>query len=248
MSRASSLVVALALCAALAGCSARRGTGTEHDPIEGVNRKMFWFNDKVDVYALEPVATGWEKITPRRVRTSVSNFFDNLRFPIVATNDLLQGKVLASGSDVGRFAVNTTVGVLGFFDPASGWGLEKHDEDFGQTLGVWGVPPGPYLVLPLLGPSNPRDAAGLAVDSALSVTPWFVDWWILGAARVFQTVNDRSQVLEEVRNIKRTSFDYYGFVRNAYVQRRNAQVQDSAEAGVENQEELYHPEMNEEFR
>jgi len=248
MSRPSSLVLALALCAGLGACSARRGTGTEYDPVEGVNRKMFWFNDKVDVYALEPVATGWEKITPRRVRTSVSNFFDNLRFPIVATNDLLQGKVLASGSDVGRFAVNTTVGVLGFFDPASHWGLEKHDEDFGQTLGVWGVPPGPYLVLPLLGPSNPRDAAGLAVDSALSVTPWFVDWWILGAARVFQTVNERSQVLEEVRNIKRTSFDYYGFVRNAYVQRRNAQVQDSAESGVENQDELYHPETNEEFR
>ena len=245
--RAPSIVLALALCAGVSACAVRRGTGSEHDPIEGVNRKVFWFNDRVDVYALEPVATGWEKVTPRRVRTSVSNFFDNLRFPIVAVNDLLQGKVLASGSDVGRFAVNTTVGVLGFFDPASGWGLEKHDEDFGQTLGRWGVPPGPFIMLPLLGPSNPRDAAGLAVDAALSVTPWFVDWYILAGARVFQTVNERSQVLKEVRDIKESSFDYYGFVRNAYIQRRNAQVRDSAETGMENEDDLYHPELNPEF-
>jgi phospholipid-binding lipoprotein MlaA len=244
--RPSAVLLALALCAGVPACGVRRGAGPENDPLEGVNRKIFWFNDKVDVYALEPVATGWEKITPRRVRTSVSNFFDNLRFPIVTVNDLLQGKVLASGSDVGRFAVNTTVGVLGFFDPASGWGLERHDEDFGQTLGRWGVPPGPYLVLPLLGPSNPRDAAGLAVDSALSVTPWFVDWWILGAARVFQAVNDRSQVLDEVREAKRSAFDYYSFVRNAYEQRRSAQVRDSTESGVENEEELYHPELDSE--
>ena len=136
---------------------------------------MFWFNDKVDVYVLAPVASGWEKVSPRCVRTSVSHFFGNLRFPIVAVNDLLQGKVKDSASDVGRFAVNTTVGVLGFFDPALHWGRIEHQEDFGQTLGVWGVPPGPYLVLPLLGPSDPRDAAGFAVDYALAVTPFFID-------------------------------------------------------------------------
>jgi phospholipid-binding lipoprotein MlaA len=244
----TAILLTLALCAGLQACAVRRAGGPERDPWEGFNRKMFWFNDKVDAYALEPVATGWEKITPRRVRTSVSNFFQNLRFPIVATNDLLQWKPLAAGSDVGRFAVNTTVGVLGFFDPASRWGLAKHDEDFGQTLGRWGVPAGPYVVLPLLGPSSPRDAGGLAVDAAFAVTPFFVDWWILAGARVFDTVNERSQVLKEVRDIKESAFDYYGFVRNAYMQRRTAQVQDSAEASPETDEELYHPDLNPEFQ
>src|SRR5882724_4335612 len=194
--------------ALLASCAARRAPASpEHDPIEGVNRKIFWFNDRVDTYVLEPVASGWAWVAPVRVRTSVKNFFDNLRFPIVTANDLLQAKPVAAGSDVARFAVNTTVGVLGFFDPASGWGLEKHNEDFGQTLGVWGVPPGPYIVLPLLGP-----------------------------------VDERSLILKEVRDAKESSFDYYTFLRNAYVQRRNALVMDSEATGVDNEEELYHPE------
>jgi len=201
---------------------------------------MFWFNDHVDTYVLAPVATGWSKVAPTRVRTSVSNFFTNLRFPIVTANDLLQWKPKAAGVDVARFGVNTTVGVLGFFDPASGWGLERHDEDFGQTLAVWGVPTGPYLVIPLLGPSDIRDAGGLCVDTALSVTPWFVDSWILVAASVTDAVNTRSLLLNEVREAKRSSFDYYSFVRNAYLQRRRALVTDTATPGVEQQEELYY--------
>jgi phospholipid-binding lipoprotein MlaA len=210
-----------------------------------MNRKVFWFNDEVDVHALEPVASGWAKVTPLRVRTSVGNFFDNLRVPDVAVNDLLQGKPRAAGSDVGRFAVNTTVGVLGFFDPASGWGLEKHLEDFGQTLGRWGVPPGPYLMLPLLGPSNPRDAAGLIVDYALSVVPFFVDQLILLGARVVEAVDQRSLVLKEVEEAKRSALDYYTFVRNAYIQRRQDLIEDRAETGTVPTEELYqlyHPE------
>jgi phospholipid-binding lipoprotein MlaA len=173
----------------------------------------------------------------------VSNFFGNLRFPIVTINDVLQGKLKASAVDVGRFGVNTTVGVLGFFDPASGWGLEQHNEDFGQTLAVWGVPPGPYLVLPFLGPSNPRDATGLGVDTVFSVTPWFIDWYILAGARVVDVVNERSFVLTEVENAKAASFDYYAFVRNAYVQRRRALIQDSAEPSTEENEDLYHPQL-----
>jgi phospholipid-binding lipoprotein MlaA len=194
----------------------------------------------VDVYVLEPAASGWAKVAPLRVRTSVANFFGNLRFPVVAINDLLQAKPTAAASDVGRFAVNTTVGVLGLFDPATGWGLEEHEEDFGQTLGVWGVPPGPYLVLPILGPSSPRDAAGLGVDYVLAVTPFFVDQYILVGARVVEAVDRRSLILEEVREAKRSAFDYYVFVRNAYVQRRRALVRDSEETGVENEDELYH--------
>jgi phospholipid-binding lipoprotein MlaA len=224
--------------------AAGEGAGSERDPLEGFNRKIFWFNDKVDVYVLVPVATGWEKVSPRCVRTSVSNFFGNLRFPIVAVNDLLQGKVKDSASDVGRFAVNTTVGVLGFFDPAAHWGLEKHQEDFGQTLGVWGVPPGPYLVLPVLGPSDPRDAAGFAVDYALAVTPFFIEEYILVGARVIDVVNERSFVLKQVEDAKASSFDYYTFVRNAYLQRRRALVRDLADTGAEEGEELYHPEFD----
>ena len=151
-----------------------------------------------------------------------------------------------SASDVGRFAVNATVGVLGFFDPASRWGLIEHREDFGQTLGVWGVPPGPYLVLPLLGPSDPRDATGFAVDYALAVTPFFIEEYILVGARVVDTVNERSFVLKQVEDAKASAFDYYTFVRNAYLQRRRALVRDLAETGAEESEELYHPEFDRE--
>ena len=150
-----------------------------------------------------------------------------------------------SASDVGRFAVNTTVGVLGFFDPALHWGRIEHQEDFGQTLGVWGVPPGPYLVLPLLAPSDPRDAAGFAVDYALAVTPFFIEESILVGARVADTVNERSFVLKQVEDAKASAFDYYTFVRNAYLQRRRALVCDLADTTEENQQ-LYYPELDRE--
>jgi len=214
----------------------------ENDPLEGVNRKIFWFNDHVDGYVLEAVASGWAKVAPTRVRTCIANFFDNLRFPIVTANDLLQAKPAAAGKDFVRFSLNTSLGFLGFFDPAAGWGLEKQDEDFGQTLGVWGVPGGPYLVLPLLGPSNLRDGAGLCVDYALAVTPFFVDEYILVSAQVVNTVDQRSLVLKEVEEAKRSSFDYYVFVRNAYAQRRNALVEDSQAPTPAATDELYHPE------
>lgn len=223
--------------------AANRGTEANQDPIEPVNRAVFWFNDQVDVYVLEPVATGYDKITPGRVKKCVSNFFQNLRFPIVAVNNLLQGKAVYAASDVGRFAVNTVVGVAGFFDPASGWGLEQHNEDFGQTLGYWGVPPGPYLVLPLWGPSNPRDTVGLAADSVIAVYPWLISIEYTLAARAVDLINSRAQVLREVRDVKEASFDYYLAVRNAYMQRRIALVNDRTE-GPEHDEELYNIETN----
>ncbi|MFQ5665050.1 MAG: VacJ family lipoprotein [Candidatus Binatia bacterium] len=211
----------------------------DHDPLEAMNRKIFWFNDHVDTYILVPVATGWDKITPARVKKSVSNFFANLNFPVVALNNLLQGKFLHAGSDVGRFAVNTTVGLLGFFDPASGWGLTQHEEDFGQTLGRWGLPPGPYLVLPFFGPSDPRDAVGLGVDSATLVYPFLVDIKYTVAATGVQVINARALVLKEVRDLKEASFDYYVAVRNAYQQRREALVHDRSGPAEEDQKELY---------
>jgi len=186
---------------------------------------------------LEPAAKGWDFVLPHPVQRSVSRFFDNLRFPINFLNDGLQGKFKASAVDVARFGINTTIGVVGFLDPAAKWGLERHNEDFGQTLGVWGVPPGPYLVLPLLGPSSPRDALGLGVDYCFSIAPFFVDQWILIAARAVDIVNERSMVLKEVKSAREASFDYYTFVRNAYFQRRRALINDSAKTEGREQED-----------
>jgi len=211
------------------------------DPWEGANRKIFWFNDEVDVHVLEPVAKGWRWALPEMVRTGFTNFFQNLGTPVVAVNQLLQGKPLQGASDTGRFLVNTIVG-LGFIDPASQWGLKRHDEDFGQTLAVWGVPGGPYLVIPLLGPSNARDLTGLVVDTAMSITPFFVDGWILTTARVVQTVNARSGVIDRVREVKAASLDYYSAVRNGYQQRRAAAIRDDLDVTPATEEnELYYP-------
>ena len=145
-----------------------------NDPWEPFNRKVFAFNEALDRYALEPVATGWDTVMPHRVELCVENFFDNLLLPTRFANDLLQLKPWEAYETLWRAVVNTTVGLGGLFDPASAWQIHKSDEDFGQTLGYWGTPPGPYLVLPLLGPSNPRDTAGMVVDSMAYVPPYFV--------------------------------------------------------------------------
>jgi phospholipid-binding lipoprotein MlaA len=196
-----------------------------------MNRGIFWFNDRADHYVLEPVAKGWDFVVPEPVEESISNFFSNVRFPVIFFNNLFQGKVGPAAIDVGRFMVNTVIGVAGFFDPATAWGLPRHNEDFGQTLGYWGVPPGPYLVLPLLGASNPRDTAGIPVDYVLSITPLFLDsfWWT--GAGVINIVNARAQIIDEVQQAKEASLDYYVFVRNAYYQRRIALINDRQEEG-----------------
>ena len=201
----------------------------DYDPWQRMNRGIFWFNDGADRYVLEPVAKGWDFIAPEPVERSIGNFFSNLRFPVVLVNNLFQGKVQPAAIDVGRFMVNSTFGLAGLFDPATGWGLPRHNEDFGQTLGWWGVPPGPYLVLPFLGPSNPRDTAGIPVDYCLSVTPLFLSsfWWT--GAGVLNIVNARAQIIDQVQNAKDASLDYYVFVRNAYSQRRVALVNDQQE-------------------
>jgi phospholipid-binding lipoprotein MlaA len=204
-------------------------TTQEYDPWMGFNRKIFWFNDQLDNYVLAPVATGWHTVTPQPMQDGISNFFSNLRFPVNLVNNLLQGKPIAGAKAIGRFTINTVLGAGGFLDPASEIGLGPQEEDFGQTLGVWGVPPGPYLVLPLLGPSNMRDAPALAVDAAASITPFFIDGWILFGARVVDVVNTRAQFLKAVEDAKAASLDYYTFVRNAYLQRRDALIHDRAE-------------------
>jgi phospholipid-binding lipoprotein MlaA len=159
----------------------------------------------------------------------VSNFFSNLRFPVDLVNNLLQGKGVEGAKAVGRFTINTTIGAAGFLDPAQRLGLGPQTEDFGQTLGCWGVPIGPYLVVPVLGPSSARDFPALGVDTAAAITPFFIDSFILVGARVLDVVNTRAAFLEEVSEARAASLDYYTFVRNAYLQRRRAQVEDRSE-------------------
>ena len=215
--------------------------GRDRDPWERFNRAMFSFNDALDRWVLEPVAKGYDKVMPDPLEECVGNFFHNLRVPINGVNDLLQGKPVDGASDVGRFAVNTTIGLAGFLDPATYFGLVRHDEDFGQTLGVWGLDTGPYLVIPLFGASTVRDAGGLAVDAALTPTWYFVDAVYTVGSRAVETVNTRARYLEEVKRAREASFDFYSFVRNAYLQRRDAMVRDTAEPR-ESDDSIYYPE------
>jgi len=216
-----------------------------NDPWEGMNRKIFWFNDQIDVYVLEPTARGWNWVMPQPVQRGISNFFGNLRFPIVFVNDAFQAKPLQALKELGRFAVNTTIGAVGILDPARELGLDQQDEDFGQTLGVWGVPAGPYLVIPVLGASNCRDAGALAVDTAASISPWYLEFFVTAGARIVDVVNTRSRFLREVAEAKEAALDYYTFVRNAYEQRRAALIEDrtshddTTPYGVQTDEHLY---------
>ncbi len=235
--RKSLLVVA---AAAMLLASNARADEEPGDPLENVNRGIFWFNDKLDVFLLEPVAKGWDFVVPDLAQRGIDNFFDNLRFPVVLVNNALQGKLTGTAISTGRFLVNTTLGVGGFGDPATHFGLERSKEDFGQTLGVWGVGSYPYIVLPLLGPSNPRDAVGLGVDGALRVWPFFVDAEVYYAAEGADIINARSLILGEVRTAKETALDYYVLVRNAYQQRRDTEISDSPETSEEDEEDLYY--------
>jgi phospholipid-binding lipoprotein MlaA len=223
------------------------GARSPWDPWERFNRKIFTFNENVDHYALEPVAKGWDFVMPHRVETCISNFFENLVLPVRFTNDLLQLKPWKAYETLWRAVINTTVGIGGLFDPASAWDVYKSDEDFGQTLGYWGTPAGPYLVLPLLGPSNPRDAAGLAVDSIpygyippFSWIPWYAQ---LGGTAV-RVVNYRALRLETIREERKAAFDWYAAVRSAWTQYRENVVHDRAAApaskpGATPDEDLY---------
>jgi phospholipid-binding lipoprotein MlaA len=209
------------------------------DPWQGMNRAVFAFNEGFDRYVLEPVAIGWDWVAPRAVQTAVGRFFRNIDMPTTAVNNLLQGKPDDFASDICRFLVNSTVGVAGFFDPATSLGMVEHTEDFGQTLAVWGVPGGPYVVLPFLGPSNPRDAAGLAADYAMSIAPFSLDWYITSGVTAIRAVNLRALYLEEVRSARDASLDYYVFMRNAYEQRRQALINDSVSSPAGATDELY---------
>jgi phospholipid-binding lipoprotein MlaA len=197
------------------------------DPLEGYNRAVFWINDKFYFYLAKPVARGWRAVAPRPVRTSLGNFFSNLFAPVRAANCLLQGKVDDFGNEVGRFMVNTTVGILGFSDQAKKMtGIGPKKEDFGQTLGVWGFGQGFYFVLPLLGPSSLRDTTGLVGDFFLDPIYWSApERQILYlAVKGGNYVNTTSLDKDTYEGIKRQALDPYVFIRNAYAQKRDADV------------------------
>jgi phospholipid-binding lipoprotein MlaA len=220
------------------------GSGSDdsapNDPWEGFNRGIFAFNEKLDLWFMRPVAIGWDAVMPDLVQTGLRNVFSNARFPVIFVNNLLQGKPKAAGEDLGRFFLNTWLGVGGLFDPAKDIGLPGNNEDFGQTLGYWGVPAGPYLVLPFLGPSSPRDAAGIAADSATMVHPYFVAWYVSAAITATSVVNTRAHYLDEIDENRRTALDFYSFTRNAYVSYRENLVNDREDDESDPADNLYY--------
>jgi phospholipid-binding lipoprotein MlaA len=219
--------VALALVAlSAAGCASAPGRTTNDDRWEGFNRGVYKFNDTVDRAALKPVAKAYKKVTPHWFRIGVGNFFANLGYPVTIVNQFLQGKPGLGLKDTGRFLLNSTLGVGGILDVATPVGLASNDEDFGQTLAVWGVNSGPYLTLPFFGPSSLRDAPSRVVDYFLgpltyASIPWEVEWGL----RPFDVVHTRAELLTLDPTLER-AFDPYAFMRDAWVQQREFNVFD----------------------
>jgi len=222
--RLGMFALAAALVSGLSGCAST--ANNPKDPWEGFNRAMFSFNEGVDKAVLKPVAQGYDYVLPQPVQTGVGNFFGNIADVFIAVNNLLQGKPAEAVSDTGRFLVNTTIGVLGVFDVASSMGLEKHDEDFGQTFGRWGVGDGPYVVWPFIGSRNVRDTVGYAVDVAVDPV-WNIDHVptrnSLAALRIVDT---RASLLPAEKVINDAALDKYSYMRDAYVQHRKSVIYD----------------------
>ncbi len=197
----------------------------EYDPWMPFNEGTFAFNRQFDRFALKPVATVWDKVVPEEVQRSLKNAFENLGMPRRLVNNLLQGKGGGAAREVGRFLINSTLGVAGLFDVAkAAFDLQASDADTGQTLGVWGVGPGPYLVLPILPPLTVRDGIGAVVDLALDPLNYFLPFAAIGGMTGGKTVNERSQNIELYQNVEEGVVDLYSAVRNAYLQRRQKQI------------------------
>lgn len=208
----------------LSGCASTQGTSNPQDPLEGFNRKVYAFNDALDTAILKPVAQGYKTVLPSPVRKMIHNFFSNIDDIFVTGNDLLQFKFKQAASDFTRVWVNSTFGVFGLFNVA--YNLEKHNEDFGQTLGFWGIGSGPYLVLPFLGPSSIRDGTGLAVDSYYGLVENLEDVPLRNSLYVTNKIDDRAQLLETETIIEGTVVDRYSFIRDGYLMHRRSLVYD----------------------
>ncbi len=232
------LTVMLAACATTGAGAGRESvpngggaSANSGDPLEPVNRAIYTFNDTFDRYLLKPVAKGYRAVLPSPVRKSVSNFFSNLREPAVMVNNALQGKFSQAASDLSRFMVNTTFGLFGLFDVATAFGIERHNEDFGQTLGTWGVGEGVYLVLPILGPSNVRDGVGLYADNELYPPHRMDNERSRTALYITEAIDTRARLLDAGDILDQAAGeDPYVFVREAYRQRRRSLITDGANA------------------
>ncbi len=228
------------LTASLAGCAtpppaddpdAVADFKQTNDPLEPTNRVFYAINNGLDTVILRPAALAYRYVVPGAVREGLHNVLSNIGTPVALTNDMLQGKPRRAGDTAMRFVINTTAGVLGIFDVAKKLGYPDHDTDFGMTLAIWGVPEGPFLFLPVLGPSDPRDASGFGVDIAIDPFTWVggphdtgltaFNWSRYG----LNAVDARERVLDSIDQIKKTALDPYATFRSLYRQHRRAQIE-----------------------
>lgn len=226
-SKLITLCLSCVLALLVSGCAT-----TNKDPLEGINRGVYKFNDVADKAIIKPVATAYKTITPSPIRKGFNNFFNNLGSITTVLNDLLQFKFANAFTDAGRFVINTTFGLAGFIDVASMDNIPNHKEDFGQTLGYWGVGNGAYLVLPILGPSTLRDATGLAIDTVTSdpitYTHNIGEVRLHNQLRTAQIIDRRAQLLDAGDLVDNASLDPYSFLRDAYLQSRANLIADGA--------------------
>ncbi len=210
----------------LAGCASTGEERDPRDPWEGLNRGIYKFNDTFDEYLARPVARTYVRVLHQEIRTRIGNFFSNLQDPLISVNNLLQGKFEDGVNDFARFAFNSTFGLLGIHDVATEWGLEKHNEDFGQTFGRWGAGPGPYLVLPVLGSSTVRDGIGLGLDWTLDPMSEIRPINLRNSLVALRGINLRADLLEASRILEEAALDRYVFQRDAFLQRRRSLIYD----------------------
>lgn len=231
---AAALLAALSLSA----CASTQAVDLNADPYEGFNRQMFAFNDGLDKAVLEPVAKGYRAVTNEPVRTGVSNFVSNVGEPVTFANEVLQGKLPQAAGTVGRFVINTTIGLAGIFNPAGAFGIERTNEDFGQTLGVWGIASGPYLVLPFLGSTSPRDLVGKPVDTALdplNYAQFDGDTETRIGILVLKGLSGREAAIEAIDGV-RQQIDPYTTARRFYVRNRAVEIGNPVPDAEKNEE------------
>ena len=204
-------------CSASIGCVT---TNADPDPWEGANRGTFAFNEFADKWVVAPAARTWDFVLPDVVETGIDNFFENSRAPVGVLNNVLQGEFEEGYLQAWRFVLNTSFGIAGVIDVASMAAWPDHPEDFGLTLATWGVSHGPYLVLPLLGASSVRDTLGLGIDAAVASYSYFIPFYVPVAARAIDLLNQRAIYFDEIEQSREEAFDFYVFVRNAYLQNR----------------------------
>ena len=221
--RLAMLTTGAVMLALLSGCAT---SGNVKDPIEGYNRVMFAFNDGVDKAVVKPLAQGYVAAVPAPMRTGVANFFGNIADVFIAANNLLQGKLPEAVGDIGRVAINSTVGLLGLIDIATDVGLEKHDEDFGQTFGRWGVGDGPYVVLPIYGPRTMRDAFAQILDTHTDPIAQLDNVPSRNTLLVARGISDRADFLSADKILQEAALDRYSYIRDAYLQARRSKVYD----------------------